>query len=275
MKKIILSILASSLLLSCKKDNSISSELNNKNIDTITNSFSSNDTISSNDKTINSNKSFTIDCGSGCAMTYNEASRKKNKNSVEIKYNVTQYINENPQDEYVETYIFESDDNEFLKSIHLNSDTQNILNDDDSLLKNELSKVGIELFTKGIAKGNNSNNLEIVTEKAPYNPISVPFDLKNYIANLPNEIKNSYTPTAKLIDYLVSKGYEGESYKCFFLNAEDQTKKIITSISRGDSEYFLLITVTDNKFNSLKEIGSIGEETKYFKIDKSFKVVTY
>ena len=158
MKKIILSILASSLLLSCKKDNSISSELNNKNIDTITNSFSSNDTISSNDKTINSNKSFTIDCGSGCAMTYNEASRKKNKNSVEIKYNVTQYINENPQDEYVETYIFESDDNEFLKSIHLNSDTQNILNDDDSLLKNELSKVGIELFTKGIAKGNNSNN---------------------------------------------------------------------------------------------------------------------
>lgn len=265
------------LFFSCKENDINNSEINNKDIDTITitNTVTLNDSISSDSKSINANKSFTIDCGSGCAMTYNEVSRKKNKNSVEIKYNVTQYLNENPQDEYFETYVFESDSNEFLMSIHLNSNAQNILNDDDSLLKNELSKIGIEVFTKGIANENKSNNLEIVTEKAPYNPIPVPFDLKNYITNLPNEIKNSYTPTAKLIDYLVSKGYEGENYKCFFLNSEDKSKKIIASISRGDSEYFLLITVSDNEFNSLREIGSIGEETKYFKVDKNFSVKTY
>lgn len=92
-------------------------------------------------------------------------------------------------------------------------------------MKNDLSKIGIVLFPKGITNENTSNNIAIVTEKAPYNLIQVPFDLKNYITNLPDEIKNSYTPTSKLIDYLVSKGYEGETYKCFFLNAEDKSKK--------------------------------------------------
>lgn len=271
----VLPIIIFSLFFNCKKDDSINSEINNKDIDTITNTVALNDSISSDNKSINANKSFTIDCGSGCAMTYNEVSRKKNKNSVEIKYNVTQYINENPQDEYFEIYVFENDGNEFLKSIHLNSDALNILNDDDSLLKNELSKVGIELFPKGIVNQNKSNNLEVVAEKAPYNLISVPFDLKNYIKNLPNEIKNSYTPTSKLIDYLVSKGYEGETYKCFFLNTDDKSKKNIVSISRGDSEYFVLITISDNKFSSLSEIGSTGEVTKYFKIDKNYKVVSY
>ncbi len=275
MKKLILSILVSLLLLSCKKDDSINSEINNKDIDTITNTVGLNNSISSDSKSINANKSFTIDCGSGCAMTYNEVSRKKNKNSVEIKYNVTQYLNENPQDEYFETYVFESDSNEFLMSIHLNSDAQNILNDDDSLLKNELSKVGITLFPKGIVNENKSNDLEVVTQKAPYNLISVPFDLKNYIKNLPNEIKNGYTPSPKLIDYLVSKDYEGESYKCFFLGTADKSNKIITSVKRGDSEYFLLITISNNKFSSFSEIGSIGEEIKYFKIDNNYKVVTY
>ncbi len=118
------------LFFSCKENDINNSEINNKDIDTITNTVTLNDSISSDSKSINANKSFTIDCGSGCAMTYNEVSRKKNKNSVEIKYNVTQYLNENPQDEYFETYVFESDSNEFLMSIHLNSNAQNILNDD-------------------------------------------------------------------------------------------------------------------------------------------------
>ncbi|SHI91334.1 hypothetical protein [Flavobacterium terrae] len=270
-KGIIITILLFSLV-SCKKD-----IVNNKDfvLDSLQNGKMHAKIIFENKDLNQSITSFTIDCGSGCAMTYNEVSRKKNKNSVEIKYNVTQYINENPQDEYFETYVFENDGNELLKSIHLNSDALNILNDDDSLLKSELSKVGIELFPKGIVNQNTSNNLEVVTEKAPYNLISVPFDLKSYIKNLPNEIKNSYTPTSKLIDYLVSKGYEGETYKCFFLNTDDKSKKIIASIARGDSEYFVLITILDNKFSSFNEIGSIGEETKYFKIDNNYKVLSY
>ena len=103
----------------------------------------------------------------------------------------------------------------------------------------------------------------------------MPFDLKKYMNDLPNEIKNSYTPSTKLIDYLVSKGYEGENYKCFFLNTDEKSKKIITSITRGDSEYFVSITVSDNKFSTFSEIGSIGEETKYFKIDKNYTVAKY
>ena len=126
-------------LFSCKEN---TTDTKDTNTSIANDSIVTNNSTSSSETKTNSNESFTIDCGSGCAMTYNEVSRKENKNSVEIKYNVIQYINENPQDEYSETYIFESDENELLKSFHLSTNSENILNDDSSLLKNELSKIG-------------------------------------------------------------------------------------------------------------------------------------
>lgn len=274
MNRIILSIFTL-LLVNCKKESTLNNLSENKLIiDSLSDSKNHKENIK-NQPTEKPNHSFTIDCGSGCAMTYNEIARKSNANSIEIKYEVSQYIDEKVEDEYFETYIFEGDKNGNLINIHLNSSKENILNDNSSLLKEKLLEVGITLFSKGSINNTNSKKEELVTEMQPYNLMVVPFDLKEYINNLPNEIKNSYTPTNKLIDYLVSKGYEGENYKCFFLKKNDNSSEIIASIARGDSEYFLLITMSDNKFTSSKEIGSIGEETKYFKVDKNFKVIPY
>ncbi|WP_375604887.1 hypothetical protein [Flavobacterium davisii] len=73
MKQINWIILSSGfLLISCKKENAISS-IKNINTSTINDSITSNNSILSNETTTNSNKSFTIDCDSGCAMIYNEA----------------------------------------------------------------------------------------------------------------------------------------------------------------------------------------------------------
>lgn len=272
MRKLILCILTGFLLLNCKKENSVNSEINIQKNDTTIENTSDNNSISSEEKT--ANNSFTLDCGSGCAMTYNEISRNKNKNLIEIKYKISQYINEEPQDDYFETYIFETDDNDFLKSIHLNTDKQNILSDDSSLIKEKLLEVSKE-FSKGLSNDNDSKNIELVTEKKPYNLIPVPFDLKEYIKNLPNEIKNNYTPSNKLINYLSSIDYEGENYKCYFLKTNNTSSELIVSITRGESEYFVLIKVKDNKFLSYKEIGSIGgESTKYFKIDNNYNLTT-
>lgn len=89
---------------------------------------------------LNSEKkeSFTIDCGSGCALVYDV----KSKNGNEVEFKVTNYINEEVSDEYSETYIFDCDSEKKLKNIHLKDKTENILNDKDSGVREDLKKFG-------------------------------------------------------------------------------------------------------------------------------------
>ncbi|EKT3967228.1 hypothetical protein NTJ12_002313 [Flavobacterium psychrophilum] len=275
-KKIIISFFLTFVILSCKKNNDANISTEVIRTDSINNAGIKKNINSKDENYAQGHESFTLDCGSGCAMTYDEVLKKNNHNSVEIKYKVTQYINEKIEDEYFETYIFESDENGSLSSIHLDNSKENILNDDSSLLRDQFLEIGGEFFDKKISNQSNSKDVELVTGNKPYNLMVVPFDLRDYVNNLPNEMKNSYFPTEKTKKYLISVGYEGETYKCFFLKIDNKSTELIISITRGDSEYFLLIKSADNKFSSYKEIGSIGgEETKYFKIDKNYNVVSY
>ncbi|WP_215224675.1 hypothetical protein [Echinicola shivajiensis] len=52
------------------------------------------------------NNSFTISCGSGCAMTYTENKIVRNNNSNKVTFKIAMYVNEILTDEYFETYIF-------------------------------------------------------------------------------------------------------------------------------------------------------------------------
>ncbi len=146
MKKLILSIFVCFLLIGCKKEITNNNEFKNQIIDSLSNLKKATDSISDTKKPSPSIKSFTIDCGSGCAMTYNEVTRKNNTNSIEIKYEVSQYIDEKVEDGYFETYIFESDSNGFLNSIHLTNYSENIINDEESIIKEYLLKIGYELY---------------------------------------------------------------------------------------------------------------------------------
>jgi hypothetical protein len=229
-----------------------------------------------NQSNIPNKESFTVDCGSGCAMAYDEISRKIKTNSVEIKYKVIQYSNGKIEEEYFETYLFESGQNKNLSSIHLNKKKENILNDNNSLLKEKLLEVGLKVYPKRIAKQANSEEIAFVGDDDPYQLMNVPFDLKEYVNNLPNPIQYSYQPTATTQGYLSSIGYEGEKYKCFFIKNDIHSTTLIVSVSRGDSEYFLLLKANQHRFLSYEEIGCIGgEETKYFKIDKNYNIVLY
>jgi hypothetical protein len=125
--------------------------------------------------------------------------------------------------------------------------------------------------SENLLKKENQIN-KIVTENQPYNLFEVPFDLKGYVKNLPKEINNSYTPSNELIDYLKIKNYDGESYNCYFLKINNNHYELLVSVSRGDSIYFLLVKINENKILSYKEIGVIGEEIKYFIIDKNYAV---
>ncbi|MFY7814025.1 MAG: hypothetical protein ACOVRK_02425 [Chryseobacterium taeanense] len=264
-KKILLFIFLQLALLGCKSNND----------ESFSNDSLKNPVVQNQGNTSNK-ESFTIDCGSGCAMTYDESSRKINTNSVEIKYKVIQYISEKIEDEYFETYLFESNESRNLSSIHLNKNQENILNDNNSLLREKLLEIGLKMYPKNVAKQTNSEEIAFVADDEPYQLMNVPFDLKEYINNLPNTIENSYHPTAATEEYLVSIGYEGEKYKCFFVKNDIRSTKLIVSVSRGDSECFLLLAANQNGFLSYEEIGSIGgEETKYFKVDKNYNIVSY
>ena len=73
-----------------------------------------------------------------------------------------------------------------------------------------------------------------------------------------------------LKEYLKSIDYEGEDYSCYFLKNGINKKVLLVAISRGDSQFYLVINSDDKKINSFQEIGSIGgEEPAYFKIDKN------
>ncbi len=106
--------------------------------------------------------------------------------------------------------------------------------------------------------------------------INLPFSFYNYFEDeYSNEKYPNYRPSEKLINFLISKDYEGENYKCFFIS-EKKCKIYVVSISRSDSEYFLLLTYSNNSIIDFKMIGEIGGESPVtFKILKDLTVEKY
>lgn len=64
-------------------------------------------TTSENDFSEIKKQSFVISCGTGCAMTHNVKEIKKiNQTSIEVKFEVEMYINEEVTETFDETYVF-------------------------------------------------------------------------------------------------------------------------------------------------------------------------
>jgi hypothetical protein len=260
--------------LSCKKEIDTNEKLKIKDslqLETVDSKNLVDDENLSSEKDNQKKSSFTISCGSGCALTYYEESRSIDNSNYELKFKVTNYIDEKIVEESIKIYIFEFDTSAILKSIHLKESKENILLNEDLLIRSELIKIA---NTFELNKTNNSgiNKISLVSESEPYKLLDVPFDMKSYIDNLPQTIDNSYNPSKELIDYLIKKGYEAENYSCNFLKISDEFNELLVSISRGDSQYFLVVKADKTKFLSCEEIGSIGEENKYFKIDKNYNI---
>ena len=107
--------------------------------------------------------------------------------------------------------------------------------------------------------------------------VSLPFSFYQYFKDQYSDAKYpSYEITSGLIDYLKSKNYEGESYRAFVLRSDDQFQYVVVDMSRGDSDYFVLITAQNGKIMDSREIGSVGDENPItFKITPEFTVEKY
>lgn len=261
LKAFITLLILINFLHSCKKfENSVSEASNPVQLD-------SNLIQKTNHESIGK-ESFTLSCGSGCAMTYNETERNILGAKVEIKYKVTQYIDEKIEDEYFETYLFDSNSNEELTGIYEKGKKINIIDNDDYVVRDELIEIGAKLFKNGI--NSSAKQFQLVDESLPHKLLNLPFDLKSFVQNLPENPNTSYTASLVLKEYLKSIDYEGEDYSCYFLKNDINKKVLLVAISRADSQYYLLINSDDIKINSFQEIGSIGgDEPAYFKIDKN------
>ncbi|WP_299261490.1 hypothetical protein [uncultured Aquimarina sp.] len=84
-------------------------------------------------------RSFTLSCGSGCAMTYQEIDIVTNKFSHRVKLNVSMYIDEELTEEYILTYIIDCQ-GIVGTSMMLENDTENILFSDSEQSKNVFQK---------------------------------------------------------------------------------------------------------------------------------------
>ncbi|UCA59216.1 hypothetical protein KB553_19610 [Chryseobacterium rhizoplanae] len=75
------------------------------------------------------NSSFTLSCGSGCAVTYNAEDISQDKTTVKVKFRVDSYVNDEPAETQYETYLFYYSNTGEIDKI-INEETQkNILDE--------------------------------------------------------------------------------------------------------------------------------------------------
>ncbi len=124
---------------------------------------------------------------------------------------------------------------------------------------------------------NQVNNDSLILVNGNLKKINLPFSFYNYFKDgYSDEKYPSYPPSQKLIDFLISKDYNGETYKCFIITTKDNYVNTVVSISRGDSNYFVLVTAKANNILDFIEIGAIGQENPItFKILNNLSIEKY
>lgn len=223
------------------------------------------------------NKSFVISCGSGCAMTYTaEQIIREKYSSIKVKFKVEMYINEVLSDTYNENYLFIYDKFNVIEKILFGDTKRNALETLPTSAQKSFRDFSKELINSLEINNKNVQESKYISEKNPVK-IGLPFSFYQYFKDDYSSIKYpTYEPTSNLIQFLKNKSYEGESYKSFVIRFDDEYLYLITSISRGDSEYFVLITSDKNKIIDLKEIGSIGgDDPITFKVLSNFIIEKY
>jgi len=73
-------------------------------------------------------QSFAISCGSGCAMTYNVKDvYQLNATSIQVVFEVDTYIDEEQTENFVETYIFDYNNEHNIEKITREGENENVL----------------------------------------------------------------------------------------------------------------------------------------------------
>jgi hypothetical protein len=136
------------------------------------------------------------------------------------------------------------------------------------------------LHNKNGHSGTSLENKYLQHDSCTYKAISLPFNSEKYIHDVnTDQIGNntpSYSASDYLIDYLRQIDYEGEEYQCFIIASNADRLTLLIWIPRGDSEYYLIVTIGDKGVISWYECGYAGDDNPImFSIDKSFLITKY
>ena len=147
-----ISIIIILLSLSCKTHLKENYQLKNRKIE--------------NSESIITKDGFVVDCGSGCAMVYNIEKVNIAGLIYKVKFKVLNYINEEIVDELHQIYFFEYEKDGKLISIYLNGNKENILMDNNIIMKNDIKNLGERLWRdKNSSEESHNDNTKVQTKK--------------------------------------------------------------------------------------------------------------
>jgi len=130
-------------------------------------------------------------------MIYNEQNRTSNNSSYEIEFKVETYINEVLSEKNNEIYIFECNPDGKAKKIHLKDSQDNILLDNNVIIKNDLIKIAATLCSPNNNLEN--NEIKLTKENRPYKLLNLPFDSKDFVQNRSNVENKKYEASSFLM----------------------------------------------------------------------------
>jgi hypothetical protein len=199
--------------------------------------------------------SFTISCGSGCAMIYSEQSIVSN----EVTFKVETYINEVLSEENIETYIFECDEKGNATKIFLKGDKDNILESELPMMKEEFLKYGNSFCSK--------NNIKSTTQSENTDLLAV-----NLIYDKKINIKSvKYEILTERINGIEKFLCEDKKMRYIQLPKKGNVNLILVPQDCGDFDYrYYLLTIFENKVVSNQYV----EGEWYEPGDSSYKEIT-
>lgn len=193
-------------------------------------------------------KSFTVSCGSGCAITYSEDTIISNDTSKEVKFKIEMYIDEVLTDEYFETYVFNCD------PINKNAIIK-LKGDDDFTIENQAPEIqeNLNFYVKSFCGTSEQENktkdscLERVSLKLPY-------------AQKVNTNSVQYKILDCEIDGMEEWLCDKEKLRYIYLTHKEAVDCILVPMDCGDFSYrFYLLTVKSNKI-----VGNLYVEGEWY-----------
>lgn len=260
------------ITISCKKNDPNKNLTQNKQETQISNT---------NVNTTNDN-SFVLSCGSGCAMIYTAESIKQTDKTINVKFKIETYINEQLSETSNEKYNFiYNSSGEIEKIFHEgeNDDLlQNLMPDGQeefrrfskTLLKNK--NVDISKFSKSAQVDTNSN--------IKFN--TLPFDFENYYNICVDENNQNCETKYPSYNYSENKnilegyGIKEQPSSFFLLPKIKNFQPLILAFTDSDIEGYYLKIIDKNKVISSLQIGKMdGEIIEDFIIKENYEIEVY
>lgn len=192
--------------------------------------------------------SFVISCGSGCAMTYTPNDIFSKVSTIKVKFKVDMYLNEKLSDTYYEVYIFKYDNLNNIVKIQLEGKNENILENLLPDAQESFKKFSIDLIK--------DKNLEIKSSATCFEESKI---------KLPYISVNTKTLKYSILDCTSVNGIE--KYNCnsdklryISLPNKENVSIILVPQDCGDFDYrYYLIKIKNNKV-----VGNLYVEGEWY-----------